>query len=403
MKLRFLATLFAFSSAQPIGNACDASNPSQQWAYDSATGALKSGRGTCLASQRTPPADGTTMESSPCDGSASQAFDILTDGNLIVARARPQACINLAGYGTAPGTQVWLYGCTGAGYTCNGNCDWEWGPGGVLRNKESGLCLDDAFAPPMLPTCAKGAPSAGLPFCDASLPNAVRAADLTARLSTELKLALFALPLPSVPFSKLTNLTLGLAAFFWDVTMIHGLSTTFFLQPLRNATCFPHSIGQAASWDVDLVGRIASAVAYEARVMNELNFQASNGRAVQALMAEGGPLANSVHDPRCAFTPSAASFSPPNRATLLHAPPLPFPPPPNALFLHFFRGARAGDLRSWPARPTQSRARASAPLHLTISLHATLLRGKRAQQNPARAHPPPSTSQYPCTPPSPTG
>ena len=295
-----LIALAAAVAAQPIGNACNASSPSQQWAYDAAAGSLRSAaQGWCLASLQSPPADGTALTSAPCDGSASQAFDILADGsNLIVARSRPAACINLAGYGTAPGTAVWLYGCVGAGYTCQGNCDWEWGAGGALRNRESGLCLDDAYAPPMMPTCGAGAPSAGLPFCDPSLPTAARAADLTARLSLELKLALFALPLPSVPFSKLTNSTLGLAAFYWDVTMIHGLSSTFFLAPLRNSTCFPHSIGQAASWDLDLAGRIASAVAYEARVVNQLNFAASGGRAVQALMAEGGPLANAAHDPR---------------------------------------------------------------------------------------------------------
>jgi hypothetical protein len=44
--------------------------------------------------------------------------------------------------------------------------------------------------------------------------------------------------------------------------------------------------------------RIAAAVAYEARVVHQMNFRASGGRAVQALVAEGGPLANSVHDPR---------------------------------------------------------------------------------------------------------
>ena len=156
-----------------------------------------------------------------------------------------------------------------------------------------------AQVPPMLPTCAAGAPSAGLPFCDASLSVTARAADLTSRLGLELKLALFALPLPSVPFSMLVNETLGLAAFYWDTTMIHGLhgSSKLFVPPLRNATSFPHSIAQAASWDVDLVGRIASAVSYEARVMSQRNFASSNGRAVQALLAEGGPLANSVHFP----------------------------------------------------------------------------------------------------------
>ena len=296
----FLLALAATVAAQPIGNACNASSPSQRWVYDATSGSLKSAsRGRCLAALQTPPGDGTGLASSPCDGSPSQAFDLLADGsNLIVARSRPAACINLAGYGTSPGTPVWLYGCRGAGYTCNGNCDWELTAGSALRNRESGLCLDDGYAPPLLPTCAAGAPSAGLPFCDASLPNAARAADLTARLNTELKLALFALPLPSVPFSKLTNETLGLAAFYWDTTMIHGLSSTFFLSPLRNATCFPHSIAQGASWDVDLVARIAAAVAYEARVVNQLNFASSGGRSVQALMAEGGPLANTVHDPR---------------------------------------------------------------------------------------------------------
>ena len=35
-------------------------------------------------------ADGTALTSAPCDGSASQAFDVLADGsNLIVARSRP--------------------------------------------------------------------------------------------------------------------------------------------------------------------------------------------------------------------------------------------------------------------------------------------------------------------------
>jgi beta-glucosidase len=297
MRIYFFLSFCAASTPQPIGNACNASSPSQRWVYDAVSGSLKSGHGRCLASLQTPPADGTALESSPCDGSVSQAFDLLAD-DMIVARSRPAACVNLAGYGTSPGTQVWLYGCIGPGYTCNGNCDWEWGADGALRNRESGLCLDDSWAPPMPPTCAAGTPAAALPFCNPALPRAARAADLTARLSTELKLALFALPLPSVPFSQLTNASLGLAAFYWDTTMIHGLSSTFFMQPLRNATCFPHSIAQAASWDLDLVARIASAVAFEARVVNQLNFASSSGRAVQALMAEGGALANSVHDPR---------------------------------------------------------------------------------------------------------
>ena len=299
--MRLLACLALLSPAlaQPVGNACNATSRSQSWSYSPASGALtSSSQGQCLTASQSPPADGTGLFMAPCDGSAAQAFDFLPSLRLIVARSRQDACVNLAGYGTAPGTSVWLYGCVGQGYTCQGNCDWEWGQGGALQNNESGLCLDDGYVQPLLPTCGAGAPSAHLPFCDPALPNEARAADLTSRLSLDYKLALYALPLPSLPFSALVNETLGLAALYWDVTVIHGLSSTFFLQPLRPATCFPHAIAQGASWDVDLVARIATAVAYEARVVHQMNFRASGGRAVQALVAEGGPLANSVHDPR---------------------------------------------------------------------------------------------------------
>ena len=310
MQRLLLASLLTTSAASPIANTCNASLPSQTWAYALATGYLTSlTSGLCLTASGDPSRDGTSLLMAACGSlpAPQQAFDLLPKGNFIVSRAAPTKCVNIEAYGTAPGSTVWLYGCMGPGYTCQGNCDWVQTNVTLLRNVESGLCLDDGYVPPMQPTCAAGAPSASLPFCNPALSNAARVADLTSRLSTELKLTLFSLPLPSVPFSQLTNLSLGLAAFYWDVTMIHGLSTTFFLDPLRSATCFPHSIGQAASWDVSLVGRIASAVAYEARVMNQLNFASSNGQAVQALMAEGGPLANSVHDPRVRLKKRPAS------------------------------------------------------------------------------------------------
>ena len=208
--LLFLALLYP-SLAQPIGNACNVTSRSQAWTYTASTGALSSSsQGQCLTATQSPPADGTGLLMAPCDGSPAQAFDFLPGPlHLIVSRNRQDACINLAAYGTAPGTSVWLYGCVGAGYTCEGNCDWSAGPFlGALQNSESKLCLDDGYVPPLLPTCGAGAPSAGLPFCNPALPFEARAADLTARLSLEYKLALYALPLPSVPFSALVNETL---------------------------------------------------------------------------------------------------------------------------------------------------------------------------------------------------
>lgn len=294
-----LLLLLSLAHAQITGNTCNASSPRQAWAYAPATGALTSAsRGLCLTLDG-PPGDGTALLMQPCAGDATtQAFDFVAAGSLIVSRADPTKCVNLAGYGTAPGTTVWLYGCAPApAYTCECNCDWERAGAAALRNNASGLCLDDGFAPPMLRTCEPGAVSARLPFCDASLPRAARIADLVARLPRAYKLALFVLPLP-VSLPALVNEELGLAAFGWDVTTIHGLSPTYFISPLPNASAFPHAIAQAATWDVSLAARVAAATAAEARAVSQANFRKSGGRSLQALHAEGGSLANTVHDPR---------------------------------------------------------------------------------------------------------
>ena len=285
--------------AQPIGNACNASSPSQQWTYTASTGALRSAsRGQCLASRETPPSDGTSLTMAPCDGSLAQAFDLVPSGSLIVARSRAAACVNLAGYGTAPGTDVWLYGCTPAPeYTCQGNCDWEFS-GAAIQNNESKLCLDDGLGPLIPRTCSPGSASSALPFCDAALPFEARAQDLVSRLPMPYKLALIMLPFPVAP-RALAWPALDIAAFFWDMTVIHGLS--FFdpgtFNPSQNFTSFPHAIAQAASWDVQLVRRIAAATAYEARAVSQQVYNLSGGLILQSLMAEGGPLANSVHHP----------------------------------------------------------------------------------------------------------
>ena len=106
------------------------------------------------------------------------------------------------------------------------------------------------------------------------------------------------LPLPP-NVNAMINSTFPLAAFHWDITTIHGISTCCdIIQPLPDATSFPHAIAQGASFDVDLAIRIANAVAYEARIVNQVNFNLTNGQSLQALNAEGGPLANTVHDSR---------------------------------------------------------------------------------------------------------
>ena len=283
----------------PVGNACN-SSASQDWAYDAVTGNLKSATsGLCLTAATFPVVDGTNLLMSACGTgpAGAQSFDMVaTNGGSIVVRADNVKCVNLAGYGTTPGTQVWLYGCSGPGYTCQGNCDFTAGVPDAqhYRNKESGLCLDDGYVSPQLPTCAPGSPAAGLPLCDPTLSLEMRAADLVSRLTSEYKRKLLMLPFPPSE-EALVNSSFPLAAFYWDVTLIHGVSTCCgFIDPLPLATSFPHAIAQGASFDVDLTERIAIAAATEARIVNQINFRVTGGTTFQSLHAEGGPLSNLV-------------------------------------------------------------------------------------------------------------
>lgn len=293
-------------AASPTANTCNASSPAQSWSYSAATGFLVSGTSSlCLTSAGDPSQDGTSLRMAACGSvpASRQAFDLIA-GFFVVARAAQTKCVNIEAYGTSPGSSVWLYGCIGAGYSCQGNCDWHAAPASapgasIYVNSESGLCLDDGTGPTIPRSCSPGSVSAALPFCDTALSFEARAADLVSRLPLAYKLALIMLPFPVAP-SALAYPPLDIAAFFWDATMIHGMS--FFTPGTYDAsetyTSFPHAIAQAASWDVELVARVTRATAYEARAVSQQVYNETGGLIIQSLMAEGGPLANSAHDPR---------------------------------------------------------------------------------------------------------
>jgi len=212
------------SYSSPMIQVCNASQLSQQWIYTQSSGYLRSGTsGLCLTASGDPTADGTSLTMATCGSTQAsyQAFDFVTEGNFIVVRAAPSKCVNIEAYGTTPGAQVWLYGCMGAGYTCEGNCDWESYPSNapgsnLFRNNESKLCLDDGALPVIPRTCSPGSVSSGLPFCNYSLSFEARAEDLVARLPLDYKLALIMLPFPVAP-AQLAYPPLDIAAFFWDM------------------------------------------------------------------------------------------------------------------------------------------------------------------------------------------
>ena len=280
------------------GDVCTANATAQRFAQVGQT--LVVG-GSCLASAVWPPIDGTALTLAPCDGGPAQNWVLSPGGGAnaisLTLAAAASMCVNLAGYGTTPGTQAWLYTCTPS--DCEGNCVWERDAAFAdsLRNPGAALCLNAGAAPPPGPppphTCDPGSPSAGLPFCDASTPVAARVEDLYARLSDAQRTAFFSIPAQPNAFDPALNIP----SVFWDITCIAGLSPGRF-SPTPNVTVFPNAIGQGASFDVELVARIARATALEGRIVNQINYAATRGQTWQGVLCDGGPLANTAHDPR---------------------------------------------------------------------------------------------------------
>jgi len=117
--------------------------------------------------------------------------------------------------------------------------------------------------------------------------------DLWSRLSQAQRISLFSIPIHPNDYDPVLNLP----SVFWDITCIAGLSPGR-IDPNPNATVFPNTIGQAASFDTELVARIGWATAEEGRILNQQNFRLTGGRTWQGVLCDGGPLANTAHDPR---------------------------------------------------------------------------------------------------------
>jgi beta-glucosidase len=85
-----------------------------------------------------------------------------------------------------------------------------------------------------------------------SLPTEKRVDDLISRLSLEEKVRQMQHTAPAIP-------RLGVPSYDWWSEALHGVAFTGY------ATVFPQAIGMAATWDSDLVHRMAETIAIEAR------------------------------------------------------------------------------------------------------------------------------------------
>ena len=273
---------------------CDAGAAYQQWTF--VNGRAESS-GLCLTATATPIVDQTALTMAPCTSSKlvdnSQLFTFAPGGPItLTSTAQPTFCVNVEGYGTTPGSVAWLFTCN---TDCKGNCEWV-NSNSTLVNPLSGLCLDNGSEPPPPPsphTCDPASPSAGLPFCDYTQPIEARVADLWSRLSDDQRIDLFSIPIQPNAYDPVLNLP----SVYWDITCIAGLSPGR-ISPGGNYTVFPNTIGQAASFDTALVARIANATAEEGRILNQINYRLTGGRTWQGVLCDGGPLANTAHDPR---------------------------------------------------------------------------------------------------------
>ena len=91
-----------------------------------------------------------------------------------------------------------------------------------------------------------------LAFRNADLPLDARVADLVGRLTLEEKAGQLGTSAPAIP-------RLGIPAYDYWSEALHGVARA------GVATVFPQAIGLAATWDTDLMQRVATAISLEAR------------------------------------------------------------------------------------------------------------------------------------------
>ena len=127
-------------------------------------------------------------------------------------------------------------------------------------------------------------PPADAPFLNPGLSSEKRAADLVSRMTLEEKVLQMQNAAPAIP-------RLGIPAYEWWNEALHGVARA------GRATVFPQAIGLAATWDTDLMKRIADVISTEARAKyNEAIRNNQHGR-YQGLTF-WSPNINIFRDPR---------------------------------------------------------------------------------------------------------
>jgi len=121
-------------------------------------------------------------------------------------------------------------------------------------------------------------------YLDPSLPLEQRVNDLVSRMTLEEKVSQMQDVAPGIP-------RLGVPAYNWWNEGLHGVARA------GNATVFPQAIGLAATWDTDLIHRIADVISTEARAKYNDAIQHGNTGRYYGLTF-WSPNINIFRDPR---------------------------------------------------------------------------------------------------------
>src|SRR4029077_3049541 len=121
-------------------------------------------------------------------------------------------------------------------------------------------------------------------YPDPSLPLEQRVNDLVSRMSLEEKVSQMQDIAPAIP-------RLGIPAYNWWNEGLHGVARS------GNATVFPQAIGLAATWDTDLIHRVADVISTEARAKYNDAVQHGNTGRYYGLTF-WSPNINIFRDPR---------------------------------------------------------------------------------------------------------
>jgi beta-glucosidase len=136
----------------------------------------------------------------------------------------------------------------------------------------------------VLPFAARAQSPAGMSFRDPALPAEQRVDDLLGRLTLDEKVSLMVER--AAPVERL-----GIPRFPWWSEALHGVART------GRATVFPQAIGLAATWDTELMLRVATAISDEARAMNNEWVRRDKRNLYQGLVF-WSPNINIFRDPR---------------------------------------------------------------------------------------------------------